>query len=287
MCAFFIVSYQRQMVFRDKQAKGIITNHSASGWSDDEDDDYGEKRKLRGQSITYHDASFPSSPNEKSKAASTTSSANTVPSTPENGTASVLSADMYQQRQRLFDEIAKRKKARKSLNRKSIASNPNRNSVLVVHPLDLSQDPESYTPPPMPPVEPGRDETSWNRYNEEESAMREDEEAIERQKRLNALSAERMEYEMYRSDEASSTTSSVIRKPNELDGDNDDEGHMDGDSSFTKVSHRKRPKSGRWSQVYADNNVYKPLATLNQANEEEEEQEEDHENQQLMGPESQ
>ncbi|CAO0800465.1 unnamed protein product [Mucor circinelloides] len=282
-CVFFIVSYQRQMIYRDKQAKGIITSHSASGWSDDEDDDYSEKKKLRGQSITYHDASFPSSPNEKSKAASTTS---TAASTPDTETASVLSADMYQQRQRLFDEIAKRKKARKNLNRKSIISNPNRNSVLVVHPLDLSQDPELYTPPPMPPVEPGRDETSWNRYNEEGSTIREDEEALERQKRLNALSAERMEYEMYRSDEVSSTASSSIHKSNELDGD-DDEGHTDDDSTFVKKSHRKRPKSGRWSQVYADNNVYKPLATLNQANEEEEEQEEDHENQQLMNPESQ
>lgn len=272
------------MIERDRQAKGIITSHSESGWSDDEDDGYSEKRKLRGQSITYHDASFPSSPNEKSKAAGTASSANTAPSTPDNGTASVLSADMYQQRQRLFDEIAKRKKARKSLNRKSITSNPNRNSVLVVHPLDLSQDPESYTPPPMPPVEPGKEETSWNRYNEEESTLREDEEAIERQKRLNALSAERMEYEMYRSDEVSSTASSVVHKPNELEDDDDSN---DGDAALVKKSHRKRPTSGRWSQVYADNSVYKPLATLNQTNEEEEEQEEDHENQQLMDPESQ
>ncbi|KAL9549088.1 hypothetical protein MBANPS3_005378 [Mucor bainieri] len=286
VCAFFVVSYQRKMIDRDRQAKGIITSHSASGWSDDEDDDYSEKRRLRNQSITYHDASFPSSPNEKSKAASTTSSVNTAPSTPENGTASVLSADMYQQRQRLFDEIAKRKKARKSLNRKSITSNPSRNSVLVVHPLDLSQDPESYTPPPMPPVEPGKEETSWNRYNEEESTLREDEEAIERQKRLNALSAERMEYEMYRSDEVSSTASSVVHKPNELDDDDDDE-LTNGDASVVKKSHRKRPTSGRWSQVYADNSVYKPLTTLNQANEEDEEQEEDHENQQLMDPESQ
>ncbi|KAK4509439.1 uncharacterized protein ATC70_007791 [Mucor velutinosus] len=282
VCAFFVVSYQRQMIERDRQAKGVIASHSDSGWSDDEDDGYSERRKLRGHSITYHDASFPSSPNEKTKAASTTSPANTAPSTPDNGTASVLSADMYQQRQRLFDEIAKRKKARKNLKRKSITSNPTRSSVLVVHPLDLSQDPEAYTPPPMPSAEPGKEEPSWNRYNEKESTIREDEEAIERQKRLNALSAERMEYEMYRSDEVSSTSSSVVHKPHELDDDDDE-----GDAAVAKKSHRKRPTSGRWSQVYADNSVSKPLTTLNQANEEEEEQEEDHENQQLMDPENQ
>lgn len=241
---------------------------------------------MRGQSITYHDASFPSSPNEKSKAAITTTgtTTDTAASTPDNGTASVLSADMYQQRQRLFDEIAKRKKARKSLKRKSIISNPSRNSVLVVHPLDLSQDPDSYTPPPMPPAEPQKEEASWTRYNEDENAIREDEEALERQKRLNALSAERMEYEMYRSDEVSSTASGSVHIH---DDDDEDEGD-DAETALVKKSHRKRPKSGRWSQVYADNNVHKPLATLNQFNEEEEEeQEEDDKNEQLMNPESQ
>ncbi|KAG2202980.1 hypothetical protein INT46_009097 [Mucor plumbeus] len=278
ICAFFIVRYQRRLTFEHNQAKGIITSNQTSGWSDDEEDSGTEKKNLRSQSITYHDASFPSSPNEKSKAVIATSE--TAESAPDDGTSSVLSADMYQQRQRLFDEIAKRKKARKSFKRKSITSNPSRSSVLVVHPLDLSQDPESYTPPPMPPAEPQKEEASWNRYNEDESAIREDEEALERQKRLNALSAERMEYEMYRSDEVSSTTSSSVYIHDEEDDD--------AETALVKTSHRKRPKSGRWSQVYADNNVHKPLTTLNQSKEEEEEdQEEDNENEQLMNPESQ
>ncbi|CEP16909.1 hypothetical protein [Parasitella parasitica] len=278
--AFCVVRYRRRLVFQDKKAKGMIISSQTSGWSDDEDD-ANDKSKPRCQSITYHEASLPSSPDKKPKTSSFTASAiaKNIMKTSGNETASVLSADMYQQRQRLFDEIAKRKKARKSLNRKSIASNPNRNSILAVHPLDLSQDPDSYTPPPMPPTETGKEEASWNRYNDDESEIREDEEAIERQKRLDALSAERMEYELYRSDEVSSTRSSSIVKSNEDDEDDDH-------SALVKKSHRKRPKSGRWSQVYADNNVCKALATLNQSNEEDEENEEDHENQQLMGPES-
>lgn len=257
MCTFFVVCYQRSRSFQYKQAKSTIASNQASGWSDDDDDDRegnsNEKKDMRSDSITYHDVHFPLSPVEKP----------TIDDKKENEAASALSAEMYQQRQRLFDEIAKRKKARKNLNRKSIVSNPNRNSVLAIHPLDLSQDPEVYAPPPMPTTETGEEEASWNRYKE-------DEEAIERQKRLDALSTERMEYEMYRSDEASSIALSNVHK-----FDQDQHG-------FVQSSYRKESQSDQWSQAYA----HRPVSILKQTNEKDEQQQEDHENQKLMNPES-
>lgn len=112
---------------------------------------------------------------------------------------SELSAEMYQQRQKIYDAIAKRKRANSNLKRHSLASSSNRNSILCVHPLDLAQDPEVYRPPPMPPVDTEATE-SWNRYND--GLLKEDQEAIERQKKVNALSTERLEYEMYRAHKA-------------------------------------------------------------------------------------
>lgn len=245
------------MLYQHKQAQGLIASNQADGWSDDNDsDEMNEKKKGRVSSITYHDVEFPS-----------------TEETAKNG----ISASMYQQRQRLFDEIAKRKKARKNLNRKPIASHhPNRNSALVIHPLDLSQDPEAYQPPSLP-SEQGDDEESWNRYNKVVNTLKEDEEAIARQKKLNALSAERMEYEMYRSDEQGH----LLKGEQSRDEDDDSYDTASETSSSGGTSHRKRPKSGRWSTVYADNNLLKPLTSISQ---QEEEDEEDDENQKLMDP---
>jgi hypothetical protein len=245
ICLFFIVQYQRLLLYQHKQAQGLIASNQTDGWSDDDSDEMDEKKKGRVSSITYHDVEFPSH---------------------EETTKKGISANMYRQRQRLFDEIAKRKRARRNMNRKSIVGHYNRNSALVVHPLDLSQDTEPYQPPSMPPSEQGDEEESWNRYNKVVHTLTEDEEAIERQRKLNVLSAERMEYEMYRSDE---------RQPLKAEIQEDD------DTSETGTSHRKRPKSGRWSTVYADNNLSKPLTSINQQAEEDEE---DDENQKLMNP---
>ncbi|RCH79245.1 hypothetical protein CU098_000206, partial [Rhizopus stolonifer] len=92
--------------------------------------------------------------------------------------------EMYQQRQRLYEEINKRKKARKNLNRRSTLSNTS--SEPNLHPLDFPKR-ESYHPPPMPPQE---GHVSWNRY--------EGDEALQRQKRFDSHTSERMEYELYK-----------------------------------------------------------------------------------------
>lgn len=166
---------------------------------------------------------------------------------------------MYQQRQKLFDEIAKRKRARSNLNRKSIASNTSRDSVLGVHPLDLAQDPDVYRPPPMPPADTSE---SWNRYNDE--LLKEDQEAIERQKRVDALSTERLEYEMYRTSgtqqqqqqqQQTETTSEVIEKG---------------------ASRRKRPSTSRWSACYPNIQGLQPLTTTEHTVQEEDRQLADH-----------
>lgn len=249
------------MLYQHKQAKGLIASNQTGDWSDDDDDMMDEKKKGRVSSVTYHDVEFPS--NE---------------STTNNG----LTANMYQQRQRLFDEIAKRKRARENLDRKPAASNSNRNSAMVVHPLDLSQDPGSYQPLSSPPPEQGNDEDSWNRYHKVVNTLKEEEEAIERQKKLNALSAERMEYEMYRSDEHSSSGNPNHYVKEQAD-DEEDEYHdsVAEPSPLAGTSHRKRPKTGHWSTVYGDNNILKPMTSINQQKEEDDE---DDENQKLMNP---
>jgi hypothetical protein len=187
--------------------------------------------------MTYHDEEFPPSGNQE------------------------LSATMYQQRQKLFDEIAKRKRARKNLNRKSLNTNSNRNSTIVVHPLDLAQDPEVYQPPPMPSSE---EHDVWNRY--EGPTLNEDQEALDRQRRVDALSAERLEYEMYRNEPSSSSTSSV---------------HDLSEVVQRDASRRKRPKSARWSVSYSDtSNSGNTLRRLSSTHEDEEEPHEQHEDNQ-------
>ncbi|GAA5795041.1 hypothetical protein HPULCUR_000392 [Helicostylum pulchrum] len=207
-------------------------------WSDDDSYITNEKRKKGStEKVTYYHEEFPTS----------------KPSDRE------FSASMYQQRQKLFDEIAKRKRARTNLNRKSIASNTSRDSVLVVHPLDLAQDPDVYRPPPMPPADTSE---SWNRYNDE--LLKEDQEAIERQKRVDALSTERLEYEMYR-------TSGTQQQ------------HIETTSEVIEMgaSRRKRPSTSRWSVCYPNMQGLQPLASTEHPVQEEEEEEEE-EQQQLV-----
>lgn len=215
-----------------------MTGDGTSEWSDDEGTYSFVSNEKKGgitvQHVTYH--------NEASPPAATSPSVDNE-----------LTANMYQQRQKLFDEIAKRKRARKNINRKSLVSNSgtgsgqqssNRDSTLVVHPLDLAQDPEVYQPPPMPP--PADVDENWSRYHD--NLLREDQEAIERQKRVDALSTERMEYEMYRSSASSSRKNSlqseVVKKG---------------------ASRRKRPNAARWSSFYSDtSNTLQPLASTSE-----------------------
>ncbi|KAI8087550.1 hypothetical protein BDF21DRAFT_461166 [Thamnidium elegans] len=228
---YFVIKYQRRITSQYTKAQGVVRGDG--DWSDDDSYLTHEKSKKGStEKITYYHEEFPT----------------TKPSDRE------LSASMYQQRQKLFDEIAKRKRARSNLNRKSIASNTSRDSVLVVHPLDLAQDPDVYRPPPMPPADTSE---SWNRYNDE--LLKEDQEAIERQKKVDALSTERLEYEMYRTSgtqrqQQTETTSEVIEKG---------------------ASRRKRPSTSRWSACYPNMQGLQPL-TSTEHPVEEEEQLEDH-----------
>ncbi|KAI8981847.1 hypothetical protein BDF20DRAFT_863583 [Mycotypha africana] len=167
---------------------------------------------------------------------------------------------MHRQRQKLFDEIAKH--------------------------------PEVYTPPPMPPSNSennnGEQSESWNRYkgsgngggNNDSVTLQDDEEMIERQKRLDQLSSERIDYEMYRSDEASNFANK--QKPDEVEHgqDNDDNQQW---TTVSGASVRKRPKSGRWANITDNKNMYKPLASATPHNEDDSEYE-DTVDQQLMDP---
>lgn len=198
-----VVKYQQYVTYQRNRAQGIVKENGE--WSDEEGhNDFQEKKPA--QVITYHDEELPED--------------------------AEFSATMHQQRQKLFDEIAKRKRARKNLNRRSLTSTDgsSRNSV-IVHPLDLAQDPEAYQPPPMPPVDGSE---SWNRYDDPQ--LNEDQEAIDRQKRVDALSAERLEYEMYRS-APSSRKNSVHTLTEVIKHD---------------ASRRKRPKSARWSTCFSE-----------------------------------
>lgn len=217
----------------------MLIEEQKDDWSSEHHVDEDSKDADNGV-VTYHDEEFPA-------------------------TDDSVSASMHQQRQKLYEEITKRKRAKKNLNRKSIAQNPNRSSILVVHPLDLSRDPESYEPPAMPSPpekdEKVNEEKSWNRY---ESTIDEDEKDIEREKKLKALSSERMDYEAYCSNEPNDE-----KKPLVTDDNEQDEKH---------VSHRKRPQSGRWSAVYPEH--VNPLAAIQQN--ETPESEDDEEKQHLM-----
>jgi hypothetical protein len=211
-----------------------------------ESDHHNETKDTESGVVTYHNEEFPITEGDKED-------------------SKTFTTNMHQQRQRLYEEITKRKKAKKNINRKSIAKNPNRNSILVVHPLDLSRDPESYEPPPMP--SPPKDEeqeeegkTSWNRYD---TTIDKDEMDIEREKKLKSLSAERMDYEMYRSNDAEPSTGSAKAK-----------------GGKRRKSHRKRPKSGRWSAVYPDE--MNPLTAIQQSETPETEEEDEEEKQRLI-----
>lgn len=215
------------MTYQRNKAQGIVTGSTDGDWSDDgEDYSYLVDEKKRVPStdkVTYYHEEFPATKSEDSE----------------------LSANMYQQRQKLFDEIAKRKRARSNLNRRPIISNPSEEAITVVHPLDLAQDPEVYEPPPMPPVDVDANE-SWNRYNDE--LLKEEQEALERQKRVDSLSTERLEYEMFRSRQSSrsqeTSASEVVRK---------------------EASRRKRPSTARWSACFSDTSTeLQPLTSLRQ-----------------------
>lgn len=220
------------MVRQRNRVQGAMADNNDE-WSDEEgySNLMEKKHHSAPQVMTYHDEEFPSTDDSE------------------------LSITMYQQRQKLFDEIAKRKRARKNLNRKSLMTNSDRNSVIVVHPLDLAQDPEVYQPPPMPPAEGSE---SWNRYDD--SALKEDQEALDRQKRVDALSTERLEYEMYRN-EPSSNASSV---------------HELSEAVQKDTSRRKRPKSARWSVSYSDtsssSHTLRRLSSTHEGDEEEHQQ---------------
>jgi hypothetical protein len=101
---------------------------------------------------------------------------------------------------------------------------------------------------------------NWNRYHD--NLLKEDQEAIERQKRVDALSTERMEYEMYRSTEPDSRKNSLI-----------------GTSEAVQkgASRRKRPAAARWSTCYSDtSSSLQPLTSTNEEEEEEGEYQEGH-----------
>ena len=229
-----MIRYQQYISRQYRKAQGMMSN--GGEWSDDE----GEKDTSDKKAVvtTYHDQEFPPVDSD-------------------------LSANMYQQRQKLFDEIAKRKRARKSMNRKSIVSNASRDTVPVVHPLDLAQDPEVYCPPPMPPSDRS---DSWNRYDD--AKLKEDQEAIDRQKRVDALSTERLEYENYRSSEPSSRRSSV-QDVSEI--------------VKREATRRKRPKSSRWSTCYSDSSSTSNKARrLSLTHEDDEEEDHEHEQEQPL-----
>ncbi|KAI7898385.1 uncharacterized protein BX663DRAFT_261671 [Cokeromyces recurvatus] len=256
LCLLVIITYQRKLTHQN--TKDLFKDE----WSDE---DESVRRDKRVSSITYHKVDFPLPKDDDND-------------NDDSNEKQEISSAMYQQRQRLFDEIAKRKRAKKNLdNRKSMLSSAsNRNSVLVIHPLDLSQSHLStdfvggttYQPPPMPPppLHNQSDDVvmSWNRYHDDE-ALRMNEENIERQRRLQALSTERIEYEMYRTDEAN--------HPHKATTCHSDDELVVTQTKENKSSHRKRPKLGRWSTVYSDNpSIYKPLI----------EQEKDEEHEHLM-----
>ncbi|CEG74818.1 hypothetical protein RMATCC62417_09963 [Rhizopus microsporus] len=184
----------------------------------------------------------------------------------------MMDVSMHQQRQKLYDEIAKRKRAKKNLNRKSVISNSSDPaSVSVVHPLDLTKDPGIYQPPPMPPKD---SQESWNRY--EGTSVGDDErQELERQRRFNSHTSERLEYELFKSHEPQA------HRRHSSFGEKRRSSRRKG-SRFGS-SQRHRPVSLRWSSVHADT-AFTPL--IEKSNDPEvEEHEEDQEMSSLMKPE--
>ncbi|KAI9340102.1 hypothetical protein BD770DRAFT_431438 [Pilaira anomala] len=231
---YFVVKYQSCMKEEYSKAQSIASGDR--DWSDDDTYIHGENDSK--EKMSYYHEEFPNKANERE-----------------------LSAEMYQQRQKIYDAIAKRKRANSNLKRHSLASNSNRDSILGIHPLDLSQDPEVYRPPPMPPVDTEATE-SWNRYND--GLLKEEQEAIERQKKVDALSTERLEYEMYRA-----------HKPqNEPSGNTIEEVEKG-------ASKRRRPSKMVWSAYDSDRSAtdsdskYQSQKIKEVVKEEEEEEEEE------------
>ncbi|KAG0760149.1 hypothetical protein G6F57_008669 [Rhizopus arrhizus] len=182
---------------------------------------------------------------------------------------------MRQQRQKLYDEIEKRQRAKKNFNRKSVISNTSSSepaAVSVVHPLDLTKGLGAYQIPPVPPNE--RREL-WNRY-EGTSIPEEDYRALQHQKRFDSHSSERMEYELYKSNgsEIRRRHSNFMEKRRRASGRR---------RSRLGSSQRKASTHVRWrndSKGYA----FSPL--INNSNDlEEEEHGEEQESANLMKPE--
>ncbi|KAI9281161.1 hypothetical protein BY458DRAFT_469534 [Sporodiniella umbellata] len=153
--------------------------------------------------------------------------------------------NMHQQRQRLYNEIDKRNRARNNLNRRSTLSSSssthNERPLSVIHPLDFHKESEVELSSPHHP------EPTWQRPGEEEGGP-----AV-RQKRFDSHTSERMEYELYKSGEPATRRrhSSVGEKQHR--------------------SHRKnsqKTRSVRWSNAYGD--AHTPLvANMNDLKEEE------------------
>ncbi|KAI8876986.1 hypothetical protein K501DRAFT_278894 [Backusella circina FSU 941] len=161
-----------------------------------------------------------------------------------------FASDMYQQRQKLYDEISKRRRARKNINRRSvyIGSVPASNRLSTIHPLDFSQTEQIAEPAPtlagsdkFHSVYMEKDDpATWYPENDPTPQKEKD---VEREKRLEAFSTERMEYEMYRSDQESRkgsvSSGSLSGRPTRKDR-----------PEITGQSRRIRPKVNRWSTVY-------------------------------------
>jgi hypothetical protein len=159
-------------------------------------------------------------------------------------------ADMYQQRQKLYDEISKRRRARKNINRRSvfIGSVPASNRLSTVHPLDFGQT-EQITEPA--PVLAGSDKfgsvylekddpVTWYPSNNPTQPKEKD---IGHEKRPDTYPTERMEYEMYRSDQGP-------RKGSVSSGSLSGRPTRQGRPDVTGQSRRVRSKVNRWSTVY-------------------------------------
>ncbi|KAF7727963.1 hypothetical protein EC973_006851 [Apophysomyces ossiformis] len=124
-----------------------------------------------------------------------------------------LEKEMYQQRQKLYDEIAKRRRARSSLHRHSIAG---------IHPLDstLYRDENSHLtslaapPPPPPAVKPGvTPQVGWHAPEKLLS------ETADSGSRTSSFSSEKMDYDLYRAKGRSKRPSICIASVEENSGE--------------------------------------------------------------------
>ncbi|KAG1376066.1 hypothetical protein G6F61_007920 [Rhizopus arrhizus] len=177
----------------------------------------------------------------------------TIPPPPYGDEISKEMADMHQQRQKLYEEIDKRKRARKSLNRRSTISNAD-----VIHPLDLSKK-DAYQPPPMPSKD--RRE-SWNRYegHSQEDPVR---------NRLDSLTSERLDYELYKSNEPQ------VRRRHSSFGERK---RRMSTRRRSRLGDSQRKQSARWSNAYNDKMPL--IASSNDVEEENDDEKE--ENERLM-----